>query len=270
MNLLAWMQSNWMCMFLGGCLTLVGCRTLQTASSRPAPFQHQLASEQLVVHSDFPLAEDHRLIDELTSQRDWLTDKLRLATTDVPIHVYLYSDEQAYHEFVDFRYPGFASRRAIFVEDHVNLSVYACWGDQVADDLRHEVSHGYLHAAVPNLPLWLDEGLAEYFEVGVAREGLNGVHAEFLRQQLAGGNWQPNLNRLEQLSSAVDMTQADYSEAWAWVHFLLESGDDKDQVLTDYLNDLQHGGAGAMLSTRIRQRLAGPELALVEHLDSLR
>jgi hypothetical protein len=264
------MRTVWLYMCLTGCLAWAGCQTLHTASTRPATLQHKLASEQLVVHSDFPLAEDHRLIDELTAQRDWLTDKLRLAKTDVPIHVYLYSDEQAYHEFVKLRYPGFAERRAIFVEDYAALSVYAHWGDHVADDLRHEVSHGYLHAAVPNLPLWLDEGLAEYFEVGLARRGMNGSHLEFLRQRHASGEWQPNMNRLEQISSAVEMTQADYSEAWAWVHFLLESGGDKAEVLTDYLNDLQHGGAGALLSTRVRKRLAGPNLALVEYLETLR
>ncbi len=263
------MRSVWLCLCLTGSLAWAGCQTLHTAA-RPTPFQYKLVREQLVVHSDFPLAEDHRLIDELTEQRDWLTGKLRLAATDVPIHVYLYADEQTYHDFIELRFPGFASRRAIFVEDYTKLSVYAHWGDHVADDLRHEVSHGYLHAAVPNLPLWLDEGLAEYFEVGVARQGMNEPHAEFLRQRHATGEWQPNMTRLEQIDSAAEMTQADYSEAWAWVHFLLESRDDKTDVLTDYLADLQQGGAGAMLSTRVRKRLAGPERALVEHVETLR
>ena len=263
------MRTVWLSLCLSGCLAWAGCQTMHTAS-RPAPFQHKLAREQLVVHSDFPLSEGHRLIDELTAQRDWLTAKLRLATTDVPIHVYLFTDDAAYYDFLDLRFPGFPSRRAIFVETDVELSIYAHWGEHVAEDLRHEVSHGYLHAAVPNLPLWLDEGLAEYFEVGHARQGLNGAHIEFLHQQHTAGEWQPDLTRLERLASAADMTQADYAEAWAWVHFLLESDDDKSDVLTDYLADLREGGAGAMLSTRVRKRLAGPELALAEHVETLR
>ena len=264
------MRSVWFNFVVGTILLWSGCRAFRTSASRIAPLQFQQASEQLVVHTDFPMADDDRLVDELTAQRDWLTEKLRLATTDVPIHVYLYSDEQTYREFVDQRYPGFASRRAIFVEDYTTLSVYAHFNDRVADDLRHEVSHGYLHAAVPNLPLWLDEGLAEYFEVGATRQGINEPHAEFLRQQHGSALWEPNLNRLEQISSAAEMTQTDYSEAWAWVHFLLDSGGGKATILTDYLDDLKHGGAGAMLSTRVRKRLAGPELALLEHLDTLR
>ena len=264
------MRWTWLSLCLSVSLALAGCQTLHTAS-RPAPFEHKLAREQLVVHSDFPLTEkEHPLIDELAAHHEWLTAKLRLAATEVPIHVYLFADEAAYYDFLALRFPGFPSRRAIFVETDAELSVYAHWGDHVAEDLRHEVSHGYLHAAVPNLPLWLDEGLAEYFEVGSARRGMNRWHVELLHQQQTMGEWQPDLTHLEQLASAADMTQADYAEAWAWVHFLLESDDDKTNVLTDYLADLQQGGAGAQLSTRLRKRLAGPELALAEHVETLR
>jgi hypothetical protein len=247
---------------------LAGCQTLRVAS-RTSPFEHRFVRDQLVVHSDFALDEHDRLIDELVAGRDWLTAKLQLSTTDVPIHVYLYADEKAYYDLLDQRYPGFATRRAIFVDDHSVLTVYSLWGDRVAEDLRHEVTHGYLHAAVPNLPLWLDEGLAEYFEVGVARQGLNQAHVELLQQKIAAGDWRPDMTRLERLTSAALMTQADYAEAWAWVHFLLESGDKAD-VLTDYLSDLRLGAAGAQLSTRVQKRLAGPELAVVEHLETLR
>lgn len=263
------MRWSWLSLCLMGSLTLAGCQTFRTAS-RPAPFQHKLAREQLVVHSEFPLTDELRLIDELAAHREWLTDKLQLATNDVPIHIYLFADDTAYYDFLELRFPGFPSRRAIFVETDAELSVYAHWGDHVAEDLRHEVSHGYLHAAVPNLPLWLDEGLAEYFEVGIARQGLNRMHVDFLHQQQATGEWQPDLTRLEQLASAADMTQADYAEAWAWVHFLLDSDDDKANVLTDYLADLLQGGAGTRLSTHLHKRLAGPELALAEHIEMLR
>ena len=47
------------------------------------------------------------------------------------------------------------------METDTRLTVYAYWGDRVAEDLRHEVTHGYLHTMVPHVPLWLDEGLAQ-------------------------------------------------------------------------------------------------------------
>ena len=138
------------------------------------------------------------------------------------------------------------------------------------DDLRHELSHGYLHAAIPHLPLWLDEGLAEYFEVGSARGGMNRAHLRLLRQKQIIDEWQPRIARLEQLTHGNEMTQADYAEAWAWVHFLLESEHDLANVLLDYLAGLRHGEAGTLLSTKLNERLAAPELAMVEHLEGLR
>jgi len=251
-------------------VALCGCRSIRTVQQPTTPFAHRLVREQLVLHSDFPLPERHRLIDELAAQRELLSEKLHLAATDEPIHVFLFADDANYYDFLARRFPGFPSRRAIFVETDVQLAVYAHWGDHVAEDLRHEVCHGYLHAAVPHLPLWLDEGLAEYFEVGRGQHGVNRPHVELLHQQHAAGQWQPDLARLEGLTSAADMTQQDYAEAWAWVHFLLESGDDKSQLLTDYLANLQQGVSDRSLSARLAKRLASPELALVEHLESLR
>ena len=110
------MRFTWLSLCLSGSLALAGCQTFRTAS-RPVPFEHKLAREQLVVHSDFPLTEkEHPLIDELAAHHEWLTAKLRLAATDVPIHVYLFADEAAYYDFLALRFPGFPSRRAIFVE----------------------------------------------------------------------------------------------------------------------------------------------------------
>ena len=165
------------------------------------------------------------MVAELTSERQLICDSLAVPAGDEPIHVYLFGDEAAYREYVAAEFPDFPERRAIFVETDVRLSVYAHWSDHVAEDLRHEVAHGYLHSAVPNLPLWLDEGLAEYFEVGRGRHGVNRSHVDYLAGA-AGGR------RLAAQSAAAgaahrggDMTQLDYAEAWLWVHFLLECRD---------------------------------------------
>ncbi len=251
--------------FLLVLLALAGCQAIRT-TEKPTQFAHELKREQIVLHGNFPLAQHERLVGELCTQRDRLAIQLGLPTTDVPIHVYLFDNETKYYDFLALRFPGFPPRRAIFVESETDLAIYAHQGEHLAEDLRHEVTHGYLHAALPHLPLWLDEGLAEYFEVGSAHQGLNIAHLKLLNSQT---NLQPNLPRLEQLTSAADMTQQDYAESWAWVHFLLESDVDKTNLLTDYLADLQQGDTTA-LSTQLQKRLAGPELALVEHLQTLK
>ncbi len=206
-------------------LTLCGCLSFlrPNHSDSSTPFRHQVKKDQLIIHSDFLLPSQHRLIEDLRVQRSRLNEKLKLPVTEEPIHIFLFSEEDKYHDFVDQRFPRYADRRAVFVETDIQLSVYAHWGDRVAEDLRHEISHGYLHAAISNLPLWLDEGLAEYFEVGRGRGGINQAHLDYLLAKIDLENWQPQLLQLEKLPLSASMTQADYAEAWAWVHFLLES-----------------------------------------------
>ena len=244
---------------------VAGCQSVHT-TAKPAPFVHQVKREQIVLHSDFSLVEHEHLINELCVQRDVLAGKLGQPSADVPIHVYLFAKETKYYEFLNVRFPEFPRRRAIFVDNGVKLAVYAHWGEHVAEDLRHEVTHGYLHATLPHLPLWLDEGLAEYFEVGPDQRGLNAAH---LAQLNSLENFQPNLARLEQLTSAADMTQLDYAESWAWVYLLLESDEVDSHLLINYLTDLQQG-ATTNLSARLQKHLARPELALAEHLQRLR
>ena len=257
---------------VGGCLALGGGEktdALRQQDDAAAYLADPLARGQLVLHADFRLPADHRLIDELVAEREVISERLRLSPSNEPIHIRLFADEANYHRYVAQQFPGFPERRAIFVETDVKLAVYAHWGDTVAEDLRHEVAHGYLHAAVPNLPLWLDEGLAEYFEVGRGRRGLNRAHIEYLEGQLAVAGWTPNLARLEKLTAAGEMTQLDYAESWLWVHFLLESQEDRAALLTDYLAELVRSESTASLEQRVRQQIVQPEPALLEHLQGL-
>ncbi len=230
---------------------------------------HPTTIGQLVLHADFVLPPEHRMLTELVNERDLICEQLRISPSQEPIHVYLFAEEDSYRKYVSRKFPGFPERRAIFVETDIELSVYAHWGEAIAEDLRHEVAHGYLHASVPNIPLWLDEGLAEYFEVGRGRRGVNQMHVDYLTGQLAIGGWRPNLPRLEQLTAATEMGQVEYAEAWLWVHYLLESPGRKPDVLTDYLAALRTGESVAPLSDRLAVILSQPAPAAIEHMLAL-
>ncbi|MBX3432390.1 MAG: hypothetical protein KF847_03635 [Pirellulales bacterium] len=261
-------------LFAAVAIALVGCGGKLLARKPPwretATGPRPIATAgQLVFFGDAPLDRGRRLLDELAAQRTVIADRLALPMVDRRVHVYLYADEETYRREMKARFPDFQDRRAIFVDDRRELAVYAHWSELVADDLRHEVAHGHLHAAVPNLPLWLDEGLAEFFEVGAARRGLNQPHVDYLLGQLDGGGWRPRLARLETLDSAAEMSRLDYAESWLWVHFLLESEGNKSAVLTDYLAELQMSGTPLPLSDHLARRLGRPDAAVVEHLRSL-
>jgi hypothetical protein len=250
--------------------TAVSCRGLPLPNSTQLPTEHQVPVQQLVFHSDFDLPEDHRLVRELTAERDDVSTVLGLPPSDEEIHVYLFRDAQTYGQYLNRHFPLVPSRRAFFVETDTRLEVYAHWSDRVAEDLRHEVAHGYLHAAVPAIPLWLDEGLAEYFEVPRGHSGLNRPHLMLLADMTEHNGWKPKLANLEALESAGDMQQIHYAEAWAWVHFLLNSTPERRELLTSYLALLRENGSADPLSARLAAQHIQPQRTLAEYLLALK
>jgi hypothetical protein len=244
-----------------------GCRGLPQLA--PLPTAHEVPIQQLVFHCDFELPDDHRLVRELTAERDPLYHELGLPPSNEPVHVYLFHDAEAYAQYLNRHFPNVPARRAFFVESDTELAVFAHWSDRVAEDLRHEVAHGYLHAAVPNLPLWLDEGLAEYFEVPRGHGGMNRPHVDLLRDLTEHNGWQPDLKRLEALTSAEQMGQADYAEAWAWVYWMLTTEPDRREALLAYLQQLRDQGRAEPLSVELSAQTKEPEQALAEFLIEL-
>jgi hypothetical protein len=257
---------TWAWWYLAILVIAAGC---QLAGPGTVPDRHQVTRDQLVFYSDVKLPLHHRLLDDLTAVRGRICQKLDLPVSDEPIAVYLFGDEERYRSFMDENYPGFPNRRAIFLEDDTTLKVLAYWGAHVAEDLRHEVTHGYLHAVIPNLPLWLDEGLAEYFEVGRDRAGLNPTHLAALASADREGCWSPDLRRLEGLRNSDTMSQLDYAESWLWVHFLLESAPNAARLLQDQLLQLRLTGQPAHFADEMDKVFPDAANQLVEHLRHL-
>lgn len=255
------------CLAVAAVVGSLGCTHWQKPP--PLPVASSVTLEQLVVYSDFELPRDHRLLRQVDALRREISAELRLPMSGEPIHVYLFKTPKRYRAFIDKHYPDFPDRRAFFVETDTRLSVYAYWGDRIAEDLRHEVSHGYLHAMVPNLPLWLDEGLAEYFEVDRSHHGVHSSHLAQLMTAWEDETWRPDLSRLEKQESVHDMKQIDYAEAWAWVHFALHSRVARRERLEAYLEQLREGHHAESLASVLLRQEPDAKAQLVAHLQKL-
>ncbi len=255
-RLVAWMA---LAVAIGGCAS-------SPWFSRTLTMENELSREQLVVHSDFKNTEQQRLFDQLAGLRPEILGTLALPASNDPVHVYLFGDESRYRKHTQAKYPEMPERRAFFVEDDENLKVFAYWGEYVVEDLRHEVTHGYLHSVAPRIPLWLDEGLAEYFETADHR---NAPHIEQLSSRLMQGGWRPNLARLESLTAVSDMEQIDYAESWAWVHFLLNTTEERSNLLQGHLRAIRADGSDRPLVEQLKQLSPQPEELLMAHLISL-
>ncbi len=249
-------------------LGLCGCHALSRPSPVGLPTRRAMENEHLLVRCDVKLARDHRLLRDLNSLRDEIADTLNLPVQQQPVTIYLFSDEVRYAQYLQARYPLLPPRRAYFVGTSKELAVYTFWGEKIQEDLRHEYTHGVLHASLKDVPLWLDEGLAEYFEVAGRPAGLNREYATRLASDFARG-WRPNLERLESLEAVNDMQKADYQEAWAWIHFLLHHSDDSRDVLLGYLRELQSNGKPEPLSIRLRTAIPQADERFAAHAASL-
>ncbi len=230
---------------------LTGCLLSRTQVAR-LPERHSVETEQLLILSDVRLSLHHPLVTDLQQLQQRITHELQLPDADRQVVVYLFGNEDAYRRYLHAAYPGLPPRRAYFVGTSDELAVFTFWGDRIREDLRHEFTHGLLHAALRNVPLWLDEGLAEYFEV-VSEDSERPVHAEYVDELLAAARrgWKPDLHRLEELHDVAEMHRRDYAEAWAWVWYFLNSSDEQRSQLLDYLLELRENAHPPAFSRRL-------------------
>ncbi len=229
-----------------------GCLS-QGSQTLTRPERYEVRSEQLFVMSDFRLPQDHPLILDLVELRKQVAHSLDLPLEGEPVVVYLFQDEPEYRSFLEATYPDLPPRRAYFVGTPKELAVYTFWGDRIQEDLRHEFTHGLLHASIHEVPLWIDEGLAEYFEVAGSQPGE--VNTQYVTQLTTAfsNDWRPNLERLESLTDFSQMQRIDYQESWAWVHFMLHSTPDAREALLAYIADLRSGSVDVPLSERLQE-----------------
>ena len=239
-----------------------------------APSKHPFRVSQFAFLSDIELKTDQPLFGELRDLPDQVYKELQLPSSNTLIQVYLFQDREKYEHFMHIRYPDLPKRRAFFVAQPrsvgggEDLLVYTFWGERIREDLRHELTHALLHSVLKDVPLWLDEGLAEYFELPPESEGINQGHLEQLRRN-GGETFKASLTHLEELSQVQQMTPAEYREAWAWVHLMLHGRPEVKAVLTGYLQQLRFNPSPGNLRPRLASVLPEFNDALYQHLAEL-
>jgi hypothetical protein len=249
----------------------VGCATFGEQGQPLVPTRYQARTGPFAVFSNVPIAADAPAIRSLLSLETDIESSLglRVRAEEPAVEVYILNDRQSFMHFLKFYYPELPQRRAFFLAQGAQRVVFTFMGDRLEEDLRHECTHALLNVASGDLPLWLDEGLAEYFEGPDNRHGLNPEHLDRLPHDLASG-WKPDLARLETLKTVREMSPRDYRESWAWVHYLLNGTAPGKAALLAYLGDLRSRPDAAPLSDRLRTGDWGGPGALVAHIDRAR
>ncbi len=238
-----------------------------TVESRAAGWADQRSNHTLICRANFSLAGYEPLLGELGQVQNGLHELLQIEPPKEPIELYLFKDKRSYQQYLQQRFPQVPDRRALFIKGAGPGKVFVYRSDELPIDVRHESTHALLHATLPLVPLWLDEGLAEYFEVPPKERTNRKKYLSELRRNLLIGR-APRLEVLESRRDLNQMSAADYRDAWAWVHFMLHGPPEARQELIAYLADIQAGTPPGYLSQRLAARLPNLDKRLAQHLKT--
>lgn len=245
--------------------TLVACGAPQLASSPPA-WSDSRQIGPFIIQARFSLAPYEKLFTELPDLERELSRTLGISAAKQPIYVYLYSDANQYREFIHKQFPKVPYRSALFVVEGGLPGVYTYRKADLDVDLRHECTHALLHASLPVVPLWLDEGIAKYFEVPASQRAFDHPYFDDLKWK-----WSLRLGMvrsMESLEQRDDLTQmdaADYRYSWAWVHFMLHGPVAAHEVLVRYLACYQQSTPPGKLSVRLAEAVPNPNEQMIQH-----
>ena len=241
---------------------------------------------------DFELANDlAQRLEAMYSAYSWRLRVFAENGREIPrFEVYLYRRQQDYLNLTGQRmkHTGgvFMSGRnllASFLEEQGR--------DALRRTLQHEAFHQFAHTVIsPNMPVWLNEGLAQVFEEAVwngSNFSLDQVPPRRIRQlqadlqnrrfvkfeTLMGLSPMEWAKRLE-IDQQTGATQ--YNQSWAMVYFLINARDDDDgyryrQRLLRLL-ELLHDGkeADAAFRSAFGQNIEGFEKRFVEYARQLK
>jgi len=193
----------------------------------------------VVVQANFPLTEITAILAEIEQLQHDLTYYIGVPAPREKIELCLFRDEASYHSFLREFFPRAPrDRRALFIKLDGKPGVLLVQKSKDFEiDLRHEMTHAILHASIPRVPIWLDEGLAKYFEVPKHERATKHPYMSSVRGNARIG-MVPSLDRLTRMEGIDDMQAREYRESWAWVHFMIHRSPETQQLLAAYLQML--------------------------------
>ena len=217
-----------------------------------------------VVHADFDCRPLAPLFGEIVAMQRAMQAQLGVGVAREHIDLYLFARRATYLAYMRRYFPGIVPRQAMFVKSNSPGNVFAHASADFAVDLRHECTHALLHACLPMVPLWLDEGLAEYYELPVSQREHGNPYWKTVKRNLY---WRrpTSLTQLESIRQLEQMGADEYRDAWSWVHFMLHGPPEARAALTSYLAEIANHAPPQPLSARLDASLPQAERIYLRH-----
>ena len=213
-------------------LLIAGCASGGLATRTPG--RHVLLLSSLA-------AEDaESLCREADAVADDMAALLCLPPPERPLQIHLFPNSRAARRHLERHCPERARARAVAFTQGGSIHVVLSGPLRREDALRymrHEIAHSVIMSHFIEVPPWMHEGLALYFESGPPHgtPRADGVLRELrkpLRTDAAG-----LLRRTVSVPCGARPRRDEYAASWALVHFLL-AGDDGPALVTRYLEEV--------------------------------
>jgi FimV-like protein len=179
----------------------------------------------------------------------------RVIDSSVPTTVILFRDEASFHPFKPL-YQGRPANVSGYFQpgDDVNyiaISLDPSDGNPFSTAF-HEYVHAHVNENIPGAPLWLNEGLAEFygslqFSSGEAVLGTPLMHyIRYLRQQeLLPLNTLFSINTSSEHYNESEKTGVFYGQSWALLHYLMLGDSGRQDQFKRFLSLITRGDSSA-------------------------
>lgn len=275
-------------------LLLIGALRADAAPAATPPSMRELNTRHYRIHTDlnFELANDLAgRLDAMYEAYSWRLRLFREEGRELPrFEVYLYNNPADYLALTGKR---MKHTGGVFMSGRNLLASFlkTQGRDSLRRTLQHEAFHQFAHSVIsPNMPVWLNEGLAQVFEEAVwngSNFGLEQIPPRRIRQMqddfkqkrlvkfdtLLGLSPMEWSRRLE-TDHATGATQ--YNQAWAMTYFLINARDEHGgfryrQRLLRMLAALHEGvEPGDAFSQAFGQNIEGFEKRFVEYARQMK
>ena len=233
-------------------------------TAKPLRWPDERQVGPLICHADFPLDDYLSFIQDITRLQQDVLDTLGVGETRQVIHIYLFAERGTYRRYLKKHFPNVPYRRALYIKGLGPGMVFAYASGDLEIDLRHECTHALLHASLPMVPLWLDEGLAEYFELPADQREFGSPYLAKTRRHLRFRRY-AKMSVLETISAVEQMDGNGYRDSWAWVHFMLHGPPQALDELRSFLSDIYSHIPPDQLSNRLKQRIPDLDRQFARH-----
>jgi hypothetical protein len=250
-------------------LLLICCAPATTVRAQAQPVLRVMETRHYRIHTDL----DRKFAEELGRRMDAMYDDYSRRLQDfvpaehhtVKFEVYLFKQRRHYLDFTKHKVPNTGG---VFMPARNTLAAFleGQGRDALRRTLQHEAFHQFAHGLIhPDLPPWVNEGLATVFEEGIflgRSFTLGQVPPRRVRQlqaDIANGRLVPFRElmtmTLDDWSSALNDKDkhatrgaTQYNQAWAMCHFLIFAQRDGENIyrrrFLDMLARVHRGEAG--------------------------